>query len=185
MSQESWVDSEKKGAFPAIWISLHAIADAFPEHPTQEDKNHAVQLFHHLAHLLPCNTCNQHLQQELQQFPVRCDTGHEFSLYVWELHNRVNARLGKPILTWEQAQELQHKARRLKWSALLNQGLPNARMATVPFPDPPNTKECWQFAAAFLTVAAIGVGIWWKTRNCKSEKTKCTQWTGELSQIPK
>jgi FAD-linked sulfhydryl oxidase len=93
---------------PAIWFSLHSIAAAYPEKPTEQDRESIVKLFEGLSLRLPCGICSVHLQEELKSFPIYEHTESKVQLekYVYDLHNRVNTKSGKSIThTFEEVQD--------------------------------------------------------------------------------
>lgn len=90
---------------PPLWRSLHAITFAYPETATTEQSQNAVAFFDALVPLFPCDKCRPHLAAELQRHPVKDVAGGRdaFARWLVDLHNRVNARLGKPQWTFEAA----------------------------------------------------------------------------------
>lgn len=133
-ARSRYYDEDEKGAFFATWVMLHGIADSFPANPTSNDKEQIRKLFCALSYLLPCNDCNRHLQEELQKFPVQCETGPMLSNYIWQLHNRVNARLGHPQPSFEEAEQIQSICRKIKWSRVLSDlsANPNLQFNSIP-----------------------------------------------------
>lgn len=57
-----------------------------------------------LADALPCPSCSTHFKELLIEFPFP-ESNDPTILFQWSVnvHNRVNARIGKPIVTMEQA----------------------------------------------------------------------------------
>ena len=53
---------------------------------------------------IPCGDCRRHWQALLQQRPPEFSEGW-FAWTVW-LHNEINARLNKPLMTVEEAQAI-------------------------------------------------------------------------------
>lgn len=129
-------DKESKGAFFSAWVLLHAIADSFPEHPDLEDKEHIRSFFSSLSYLLPCDTCNQGLRHELKAMPLDCSSGPALSKYVFDLHNQVNKKLGKPMLKWEDAMKLQAFIRRIDFAAIVQALLASAKTIPAPVVEP-------------------------------------------------
>jgi hypothetical protein len=54
--------------------------------------------------VIPCGACGQHFAELIQELPFP-DSRDPMVLFEWSVaaHNKVNARIGKPILTAEQA----------------------------------------------------------------------------------
>jgi hypothetical protein len=78
---------------------------AFPDLPSESEKEAAIALFESLRHLIPCGECCGHYCSELARDPVRPHVHSRTSLSRWlvSLHNKVNARLGKPVYAYDDA----------------------------------------------------------------------------------
>jgi hypothetical protein len=84
---------------PVLWRAIHDMALAYPERPSPEDARSVEAFFRALPALLPCAACGEKLRAELLAEPVSGGPARSrAALYAWtvRLHNRVNARLGKP-----------------------------------------------------------------------------------------
>ena len=55
---------------PHAWQFLHSITLSYPDNPTLEDKNNHAQFFNSLKDILPCQKCQDHFTQNLQENPV-------------------------------------------------------------------------------------------------------------------
>jgi len=89
------VNIDPKQWGPKLWKSLHYIAYAFPEQPTEAQQQAAQSLFQALAHLLPCAKCRTHYANHLAETPPQVESRQALARYVNELHNKVNEHLGK------------------------------------------------------------------------------------------
>eukprot|EP00944_MAST-04C_sp_MAST-4C-sp1_P004750 g4750.t1 len=81
------------------WFVLHSFAAKYPEHPSPEDKQAMLNLIAAFGQLYPCKLCRKHLQQQLREpslGPPRVENRRELSTWICELHNMVNADIGKP-----------------------------------------------------------------------------------------
>ena len=89
------------------WKFMHAVALAYPETPSVEEKQAALQFFSSLEYLLPCESCKQNFRKELQMFPLQPALVSKQKLNEWltEVHNSVNKRLKKTVMTPEQVLE--------------------------------------------------------------------------------
>ena len=68
---------------PHGWKFMHAVALAYPENPSAEEKKAAFQFFSSLEYMLPCESCKQnfrgneipgcfqHKANQQQEFPQR------------------------------------------------------------------------------------------------------------------
>merc|ERR1711968_253613 len=81
------------------WFVLHSFAAKYPEHPSEDDKIAMTNLIAAFGQLYPCKLCRKHLQQQLREpalGPPRVESRQALSKWVCELHNIVNADIGKP-----------------------------------------------------------------------------------------
>jgi hypothetical protein len=89
---------------PPLWAALHTLAFAYPEQATAQDRQWSRAFVESLAHLLPCAQCRAHFQRLLEHdLPLRNATRDEFAHWTVDAHNAVNARLGKPCVSYEEA----------------------------------------------------------------------------------
>ena len=103
---------------PIFWAMMHILSMAYPDDPTYSEKRSAKELFNALVHLLPCPVCRSHYKETLQKIPVETWLDNRTSLveWVWMVHNDVNERLGKPVIS--QAEFLR------RYTEMAEQGLP-------------------------------------------------------------
>ena len=89
---------------PSAWTFLHAVTFAYPDEPTEEHKQAALDLFKSLRILLPCGDCCNHYCREFEKNGVEAALGSRKELAKWlfDFHNLVNVRLGKPVFEWDQ-----------------------------------------------------------------------------------
>jgi hypothetical protein len=88
---------------PAAWKFLHTVTFAYPHNPSLEQQRAADAMFSSLGALLPCDRCKDHYQNEFALHPPDTRNGATLSAWLVDLHNRVNARLGKPQFSYAQA----------------------------------------------------------------------------------
>lgn len=92
---------------PAYWTAFHI--SAFDLDATKEGDRLASlrALLVHFPSILPCSVCSQHLREVYASHPVpRPDPSGSGSIVArWSVrvHNAVNARLNRPILSFEEA----------------------------------------------------------------------------------
>ncbi len=89
---------------PHAWRFLHAVALAYPESPSAEEKKAAFQFFSTLQYMLPCESCKNNFKKELQMFPLEPALESKQKLNEWltAVHNSVSTRLKKNTMTPEQ-----------------------------------------------------------------------------------
>ena len=93
---------------PPLWYRLHMKTFDYPEIATYKDKVLAIKYFKEVEKLLPCHKCRIHYRQNLKASPIEyhVDTRDELSRWLINLHNKVNAKNGKRILSYEEASSL-------------------------------------------------------------------------------
>lgn len=89
---------------PRLWNFLHACSFAFPSNPSPEQVEAFETLLKTLQTLLPCPHCRLHFNEYLEKCPPDTSCGDTLKDWLIDFHNAVNERLGKPVLTKEQAQ---------------------------------------------------------------------------------
>jgi hypothetical protein len=92
---------------PHGWKFMHAVALAYPENPSAEEKKAAFQFFTSLEYMLPCESCKQNFRKEIAAMPLIPALESKQTLNEWltTLHNSVNKRLNKTIMSAEQVLE--------------------------------------------------------------------------------
>ena len=138
---------------PHGWKFMHAVALAYPDNPSTEEKRAASQFFTSLEYLLPCESCKQNFRKELQMFPLQPALESKQKLNEWltALHNSVNKRLNKTVMSPEQVLEYvfaETKAQKDQTSA----PAPTAASSSTPAPAD-NSTNTWGITAT--TVAGI------------------------------
>lgn len=88
----------------AAWQFLHSISLCYPENPTNKDKERYKMFFLTLPYVLPCLNCQQHLLQfisnNIQKFEKAFDNNINLRKFIIDMHNHVNKKLNKPLLTY-------------------------------------------------------------------------------------
>ena len=89
---------------PHAWKFMHAVALTYPEQPSKEEKQAAFNFFTSLQYLLPCESCKLNYVKELKMFPIEDALTSKQKLNEWlaALHNSVNERLKKTVMSTEQ-----------------------------------------------------------------------------------
>ncbi len=94
MSKKQWGN--------ATWFMFHTLAEKIkPEHP--EEIRALLSYITNICVNLPCPYCSQHARNNIAQCrPNMVKTKDDLKIFVWQLHNRVNAQLRKPIVSYEE-----------------------------------------------------------------------------------
>ena len=86
---------------PLGWMTLHSTAFAYPEAPSQSERNLMTTWLDMFRDTITCPTCKGHFTTLLTnyqtQFPNFMGSRHEFVIFTFRAHNAVNRRLKKPI----------------------------------------------------------------------------------------
>lgn len=80
---------------PILWGAIHLTCLAGSATP---------EFIHAFADALPCPSCSQHFKELLNETPFP-SSSDPLILFEWSvnIHNKVNARIGKPVISVEQA----------------------------------------------------------------------------------
>lgn len=89
---------------PVGWSFLHCVAHGFPESPSDFDVENGLPIgttaagyrsfFINLGHVLPCKYCRESYLRYVQESPPATESRGALTRWLWEIHNRVNAKLG-------------------------------------------------------------------------------------------
>lgn len=91
------LDPEKWGKHS--WFFLESIGLSFPDKPTQDELNSAIQFIKSLKDLLPCDKCRVHYNSFTARYPPEQITdGVIFRKYILSLHNNVRQITGGKML---------------------------------------------------------------------------------------
>lgn len=94
-----------KNINPALWGKpgwefMHWITLAYPNNPTEEEKNEMKMYFTSVGPVLPCFTCKKHFKQHLQKFPLDdyvLSCHRNLVEWLMNIHNKVNIMHGKKV----------------------------------------------------------------------------------------
>lgn len=91
---------------PGIWFTIHSEAK---EATSIREQRTYCALIRRLQRNFPCSICRKEFGAYLEKYPPEdMVQNHEFAMFTWsvDFHNRVNERLGKHILSWEECTSL-------------------------------------------------------------------------------
>lgn len=82
---------------PIFWATMHIVSLGYSSKPTDEERAQAIAFYNSLASTIPCPICKTHYKTFLARSPVEAAVNNRQDLIHWvfELHNDVNAQLGK------------------------------------------------------------------------------------------
>ena len=88
---------------PLGWLTLHSISVAYPEYPGEADKRILEQYMEAFASSITCPYCQRHFEDMFrtykQQHPEWKNSKRDLFLAICRMHNSVNRRLDKPIIS--------------------------------------------------------------------------------------
>ena len=89
---------------PLQWMTLHQIARGYPRsNPTDAQRKAFVSYATSLAEIMPCSKCAQHWKLIAPTAEHATDSRYTALKWTIDVHNAVNARLHKPVLTYAEA----------------------------------------------------------------------------------
>ena len=80
----------------AMWLFLHTLAAQYPDDPTRQQERDTRDLISILGRMYPCAECAAHFEEVVRRVPPDVSSGAALRQWTCEVHNEVNARLGKP-----------------------------------------------------------------------------------------
>jgi hypothetical protein len=88
---------------PILWNAMHIVSLGYSETPNDEEKQSAIHFYNSLKSMIPCPICRHHYSLILKDDPVEKAVESRTTLVLWlfNIHNKVNEQLGKPVLSWE------------------------------------------------------------------------------------
>jgi hypothetical protein len=89
---------------PIFWNTMHIVSLGYNPEPSKREQDDAIRFYKSLETMLPCGICRSHYSQFLQEMPVEQAVGSRDDLIYWvfQLHNKVNANLGKRQITFDE-----------------------------------------------------------------------------------
>ena len=90
---------------PVTWAALHIYAaKKYPENPTEEQRQKTTTLMQvWVPELIPCGICAYHFNKHAQEIYPHTESNLALSKWLIGIHNEVNRRTGRPVLTLEEA----------------------------------------------------------------------------------
>lgn len=94
-SEQPVLTDPRKKLGNATWTLLHAIADR----SSSDGLARIPQWIEDLSEIYPCLECRAHMKQYLRDHPVNNSSGGALIKWMFDFHNSVNEKLGKPKMT--------------------------------------------------------------------------------------
>jgi Erv1 / Alr family len=90
---------------PYYWKAMHYLTVAYPNNPTESDKEDVKQFFLSVGRVLPCEKCRAHFAKNLQNYPLtETVLSSRYNLVNWlkDIHNEVNTWSGKKQWSYDE-----------------------------------------------------------------------------------
>lgn len=87
---------------PYFWNAMHIATLGYPDIPNDADKSAAGSFFESLARLIPCPICRSHYSEFLKSDPPQVESRTTLVYWLYNIHNKVNQRLEKPLISFSQ-----------------------------------------------------------------------------------
>lgn len=93
---------------PHFWFTLHTIAITYPQHPNDVVKKKYYEFIQNLPLFLPNSKMSNDLVAYLDEFPVTpyLDSRMSFMKWIHFLHNKINMKLGKEVIEFDDSIKL-------------------------------------------------------------------------------
>lgn len=101
-----WPNVSKKQWGPPGWRWLHTTAINYPRAPTRADAQATFRRVWDFVSNLPCEECRRHATHYVTSNPPNLASSDAFQEWAWRFHNAANARLGKPLVSFEEYRRL-------------------------------------------------------------------------------
>jgi len=92
---------------PCVWILFHTLSYKVVPSDFELLKFELIQYIQRICSNLPCPECTQHATEYMKQNSRRIsaiNTKEHLQEFLVDFHNSVNVRKGKPVFTYEQAE---------------------------------------------------------------------------------
>ena len=71
----------------SMWQSMIHIAQAYPQQPTEQQKNQYGLFYLNLANVLPCYSCQKNYQKHLNRLPIKLSNRDSLLKWIHQIHN--------------------------------------------------------------------------------------------------
>tara|TARA_X000001036_G_scaffold235030_1_gene219405 strand:+ start:2274 stop:2858 length:585 start_codon:yes stop_codon:yes gene_type:complete len=79
---------------PPGWFFLHCVSFGFPVSPDEDKKKAYKEFFISIGKILPCKYCRASYDDFVKENPPRVSSRDDLVEWLWEIHNKVNEKLG-------------------------------------------------------------------------------------------
>mgnify|MGYP001187129381 CR=1 FL=1 len=88
---------------PHFWFVLHSVSFFYPEYPDSSDMRRHKEFYESFVYMIPCDECKKHYRVLLTRYPIdgHLDNREQLSRWVVFIHNKVNEKLNKPTMAYD------------------------------------------------------------------------------------
>ena len=106
---------------PHYWFFIHTIAMTYPKYPNSVIKKKYYDLIQNFGLFIPIESIGNEFSKMLNLYPVvpYLDSKESFIRWTHFIHNKINEKLEKPIISLEQFYTLyyeQYKPKKINWT---------------------------------------------------------------------
>jgi hypothetical protein len=105
----NWSNDPKQWG-PHLWFYLHTAAMNYPLKPSSEQQKGMKEWLCSLKWTIPCKDCSNHygsyIESHKSELNSVCSNRDSLFEFLVKIHNKVNARSGKPIISVEDAKKM-------------------------------------------------------------------------------
>ena len=87
------------------WSLLHCVVMTYPVRPSVQKQQEMSEFIISFGNVLPCKLCRKNFKAYIVQTPIDVASRSRLRDWVIDLHNAINVRLGKPVLSHREALE--------------------------------------------------------------------------------
>ena len=89
------------------WKFLHAVTFAYPEKPSTITKIRYMKFFKTLRYVIPCPMCREEYSRSVRKLQMHhLQNTETLSRWLVCVHNRVNTKLGKKVVSYEEVKQM-------------------------------------------------------------------------------
>lgn len=95
---------------PHLWKYMHCAAANYPDNPSDKQIDDMKTWLKTLTVTIPCQACRHHYGNYIQKYGPNldeiCSSKDNLFKFIVDIHNKVNERNNKPIVSLEEAKEM-------------------------------------------------------------------------------
>ena len=99
---------------PKVWTFIHTVTINYPVNPEPIDKEQVTNLLYAISDTLPCDACKEHFRRTIDKYPPNVNSRKELFKWGVDIHNEVNKRLNKKILSYEKVKNIYERKYNMK-----------------------------------------------------------------------